>query len=113
MGYQFISVKCPECGADFPLEEGRTMAFCSYCGSKLLVSNENEHIYHTIDEAGIKQAETDRMVKLKMLEMEEKYNNGRKTLIILWLTATAILFAVGMKESISEMTVWGCVYCGV
>ena len=72
MAVQFISVKCPECGATLSVENDRKFAFCSYCGTKVIISNENEHIYRTIDEAGIKQAETDRIVKLRQLDMEEK-----------------------------------------
>ena len=72
MAIQFIAVKCPECNADLSIEEGRKFAFCTYCGTKVMINNENEHIYRTIDEAGIKQAETERIIRLKELEMEEK-----------------------------------------
>lgn len=72
MAIQFIAVKCPECNADLSIEEGRKFAYCTYCGTKVMINNENEHIYRTIDEAGIKQAETERIVRLKELEMEEK-----------------------------------------
>jgi len=72
MGVKLISVKCPDCGATLNIEEGRTQAFCTYCGAKVLINNENEHIYRTIDEAGIKQAETDRMVRMKQMELIEK-----------------------------------------
>ena len=53
MSVQFVSVKCPECGALLNIEEGRSQAFCSYCGTKILVHNDNEKIYRHIDEAGI------------------------------------------------------------
>lgn len=71
MAVKFNSVKCPECGASLPIEEGRDRIFCSYCGTQVIVTNENEHIYRHIDEAGVKQAETDRMVRLRELELEE------------------------------------------
>ena len=96
MSYQFTSVKCPECGANFPMEEGRKISYCSYCGTKILISNENEHIYHSIDEAAIKQAEADRAVRMKMLEMEERANTARRILIIIWLAMTGILLLVGI-----------------
>ncbi|WP_155829314.1 zinc ribbon domain-containing protein [Butyrivibrio sp. AD3002] len=96
MGIQFLSVKCPECGANLSIENGRESAFCSYCGAKVIVNNENEHIYRNIDEARIKEAETDRLIKLKQLEMEEKESVSRKVLIIVWLIATAILLLLGI-----------------
>ena len=58
MAITLNSVKCPECGATLPIEEGRTQVFCSYCGAKVIVTNENEYIYRHIDEAGIKQVLT-------------------------------------------------------
>ena len=54
MAVKFTSVKCPDCGAVLPIEEGRNQVFCSYCGSKIIITNENEHIYRHIDEAEIK-----------------------------------------------------------
>lgn len=53
MGYKLISVKCPDCGQTLSIEENRSQAFCSYCGSKILISNENEYIFRQVDEAGI------------------------------------------------------------
>lgn len=48
MAVKFISVKCPDCGAVLPIEEGRNQVFCSYCGSQIVMTNENEYIYrHT------------------------------------------------------------------
>ena len=37
-----------------------------------VINNDNEYVYRHIDEAGIKQAETDRMVRMKQMEMAEK-----------------------------------------
>jgi len=59
------SVKCPACGAQLNIEEGRKKVFCEYCGTQLLLNNENEFIFRTIDDADIKKAETDRVVKLE------------------------------------------------
>jgi|LAHS01.1.fsa_nt_gb DNA-directed RNA polymerase subunit RPC12/RpoP len=79
MSIKIVSVKCPECGAKLDIEEGRKQIFCSYCGAKLLIDNENEYIYRTIDEAGIKQAEAgmkqteaEHDIRLKQLEIIEK-----------------------------------------
>ncbi len=73
-----ISVKCPACGADLDIEEGRKQAFCTYCGAKILLENENERVFRTIDEAGIKHAETERMVMLKKMELLEKQREDIK-----------------------------------
>lgn len=65
MAIKFTSVKCPECGASLPIEEGRKQVFCSYCGTKVMVTNENEYIYRHIDEADVKKAETDRIIRMR------------------------------------------------
>lgn len=75
MAVKFTAVKCPSCGANLPIEEGRTQMFCSYCGSSIIMTNENEHIYRHVDEAGIKQAETERIIRIKELELEERAEN--------------------------------------
>ena len=96
MVIQFVSIKCPECGADLSIDKSREHAFCSYCGAKVIVHNDNEHIYRNIDEARLKEAETDRIIKLRQLELAEKANVSNKALIIGWLSATAILLLIGI-----------------
>ena len=78
MAIKFISVKCPECGAIFNTEDSRNQVFCSYCGAKILVQNENEHIIRHEDVAQMTYAETDRLVRLKELELIEKRIEERK-----------------------------------
>ena len=72
MAIKFNSVKCPECGASLPVEEGREKLFCSYCGVQIIVTNENEHIFRHIDEAKIRQAEVNQAIQLKKLEIIER-----------------------------------------
>lgn len=79
MAISFVSVKCPACGAALSVDSERELSFCSYCGSKIMMNNDNEYIYRNIDEARIKEAETERMIRLRELELEEKDNSrGRK-----------------------------------
>ena len=63
---------CPSCGAAIPIQEGMIQITCSYCGSKFTNTNENEFVYRHVDEARVRQAEIERMIRLKELEMEEK-----------------------------------------
>lgn len=82
MAVKFISIMCPECGADLPIEEGRKMIFCSYCGKPIALAN-NEYRYevthHHVDDAKIMRAATSRAkmeaeweYKLKKLEIRER-----------------------------------------
>ncbi len=98
MGYNLISVKCPDCGQTLSIEENRTHAFCTYCGAKVLISNENEYVIRQVDEAGIKKAETERLIKLKELELQEQRElhtrKLRRILTAIWLVISVILLAI-------------------
>lgn len=100
MAVKFTAVKCPECGANLPFEEGREVMFCSYCGAKIIMTNENEHVYRHVDEVGVKHAETAQMVEIKKMELAEKKreaeekNKATKIKISLGVGALMILFFV-------------------
>lgn len=79
-----VSIRCPDCNASLEFEQGRNNAFCQYCGAKIILFNENEHVYKHIDEAAVKNAETDRLIKLKELEMKEKSNNQKKKYVYIY-----------------------------
>lgn len=118
MAVKFTSVKCPECSASLPIEEGRQVMFCSYCGSKILMINENEYIYRTIDEAGIKKSESDHNIRMKQMELIEKDYSAKekskrfKVIITVILGSVCLLsFAlsgimVGMVSAIILMLMW-------
>lgn len=93
---KMIELKCPACGADLSMEEGREQLFCQYCGAKVIVHNENEYIYRHIDEAGIKQAETDRMVQLKQMEMAEKLQEAERRKLALKIKISLALAIIGI-----------------
>lgn len=96
MAVKLISVKCPECGAILSIEENRDKAFCTYCGAKVLIHNENEYIYRHIDEAGIKQAETERFIRLKQAEFAAKKFDDMQKTRALKIKISLILLAVGV-----------------
>ena len=103
MSVKVNQVKCPSCGADLEIEEGRTSCFCSYCGTKVQIQNENEYVYRHIDEAGLKRAETERMVRMKELEIEEEKRKNRKKHIRIWLITTVTLIVIGIIGMVIDM----------
>ena len=96
MAYKLISVKCPDCGQTLSIEENRTQAFCTYCGAKGLISNENEYVFRQVDEADIKKAETERIIRLREMELAEKNSSLRKVLTIIWLILSLILITIAV-----------------
>lgn len=90
MSLEFISLKCPECGAKLNnIDSSREHIFCEYCGTKIMVHNENEYIYKTVDEASIKKTEAEKEIGLKKLEISQKNT-------MLLIKASVILGAVAI-----------------
>lgn len=77
MAIKFVSIKCPECGASLDVEEGRQQIFCSYCGTKVMIQNDNEYVYRHIDEASIRRSEVEAMLRMRELELKEKENERK------------------------------------
>ena len=67
---RFISVVCPNCGAQMSIENHCKQAVCGCCGTQLLIHNENEKIVHTIDEADIKRAEAEYKLGAQRIEAD-------------------------------------------
>jgi uncharacterized Zn finger protein (UPF0148 family) len=113
MSISLRSVQCPECGASLPIEEGRKQVFCSYCGTPVIITNENEHIYHHIDDAEIKHAETEQIIRLKELELETLENEKkRKALMIAYGIALIFVIAGFIIYSVSPMGGLGAIEIG-
>ena len=39
-----ISLKCPNCAGDIDLDDSREFGFCMYCGSKVMITRDVNHI---------------------------------------------------------------------
>lgn len=93
---KLISLKCPECKADLNIEEGRKTCYCQYCGAKILIDdNSSTHTYRKIDEARIKEAEADKIIRLKEIELEiikEKRKRRSKNFTMI-VTGTLLLIS--------------------
>ena len=100
----FIAARCSECGADLSVEEGRNSDLCTYCGAKVLINNENEHIYRQLDDVEIKKAGTCHIVEMKKLEMADdqhqvsRKNNMIKIVVSLGLLVFGLLAMLSGSE---------------
>lgn len=93
---KLLTLKCPSCGGQLSVEKGREYTFCQYCGTKILFDKDNEFTYRHIDDADIKRAETERIVRISELEMEKDNRGYRKVLIVAWAAGTFFLFLLGI-----------------
>lgn len=65
MAEKITIIKCPACGASLSVKGDKKRIVCDFCDTEIILNNENEHIYKHIDEAELKKAETERLIKLK------------------------------------------------
>lgn len=42
---KMISLVCPNCGAKLDVKNGTQTCFCTYCGSKIVISDDNNKTY--------------------------------------------------------------------
>ena len=90
------SLKCPGCGADVQPEENKEFAICSYCGTKVALTNENENISRHIDDADVKRAETEQIMKIKEMEQEERKTEERRKSKKLRLKIALVSFVIAL-----------------
>ncbi len=93
---KMITLRCPACGADVEAGSDRAYCFCSYCGTKIMLQNENEYIYRHIDEAGVAEEETDRMIRLRELELEEREKKADNIKIAAVSAVSILLVVIGI-----------------
>lgn len=107
---KIIKLKCTNCGANIEITDKRDYLFCEYCGIKLILDDENEYVHRHIDEADMKRAETEQVVKLKNIEISEKRHEERKKevkikfiinalIIISCILAFSLFFSSMKKQS--------------
>ena len=89
------TLKCPNCSASLTIQDdNRDFAFCEFCGTKIML-DDYRSTHRVVDEAKIKQAEVEREIKLKELELIEKKQiaKKRRTIIKIIVTICVLLFA--------------------
>lgn len=104
---RLISMKCPECKANLSVEEGRKYCFCQYCGTKIMLEDDrvNKTYYTYRNEARLRQAEIDREIALKKLEIEKikveqeekRKNKNRRLKIIVAIILAILVFVLSLS----------------
>ena len=98
-----IAMTCPKCGASIQQQEGRDVAYCSYCGTKLLVDDGSAKVtYRTVDEARIRELEIEQERERRRTELEEKRRPGRVKLSIVLGGTGFLMMLVGWFAAYSS-----------
>ena len=83
MAITLAPMVCPQCGAQIDVPVEKDECFCMYCGTKILINNENVKTIninkHIIDEARIEEAKAKNVL------------NGTQTVIVTALSLIAII----------------------
>lgn len=97
MAIQTKLLKCPQCNADISLN--KEIAFCPYCGAKMLLHNDNEYIYRTINDAEIIRSNNE--IKKMEIEREREIDERKHSMKVaamgfaLFLLCIALIFVIG------------------
>lgn len=98
-----MELVCPKCLAELSYEKGREQMFCQYCGTKLLINDENTYTYRHVDEAEVRRVENEKDIKMKELELEEVTMNAQQARFDkytkVWLTSVIVLLVLGLFGS--------------
>lgn len=110
----FVKLVCPSCGANLEVDSKLSQCFCQYCGTKILLHNENEHTVninvertdHYIDEASLAYQENERRrIEFEKQKYEDKRSekqkqsasNGIELLTIALIIATIYMLIGGIS----------------
>ncbi len=87
----FTPLICPSCGArlQVALKIGQTMCYCQFCGTPIMIVDENTKTYRNVqvDEAKIHESDVRQNIRLQELQFEErkrieKRAKGRNLIIL-------------------------------
>lgn len=96
---KIISLTCPSCGAgleNIKVRDGMGTCFCTYCGTKIAIQDENQFTYRQIDAARIKEVEAAQAIRMKELEMEERRRKDQRKRTLFTATIALILATIGL-----------------
>ena len=112
---RLVSIKCPECNAPLSIEADAQECTCQYCGAKILLYDGASYTYRKIDEARINESNTKRDIKLRELDIKEKFTRLIYFLIIIGCVCLAIGFLglervgyLGYWFFIIAFVIWKC-----
>lgn len=89
-----LELKCPSCNGVLNVDPGLEQAYCTYCGAKVLISDENKKTYHYIDEAEVQKAKSEEVIKKAEIEAKEK--SEKRNHMVLGFCALFYLLLMGI-----------------
>lgn len=75
---QVVPIKCPNCGANVYLEEGKVRGFCSNCGGQILIDDGIQRTIHIVQDK-TKEYEIDAYMERRRTQLEQLNKEISKT----------------------------------
>lgn len=97
MNVKMIPLECSACGANIELDAEREFGFCPYCGTKILISNNNTYTYRKVDEADVIRATNEKEIHLEELK-SKSINKTFTQLAILTIVALIALMVLSCNR---------------
>lgn len=95
---KLVKLQCPECHANISIEDGRDIVFCQYCGTKIFIDDEvhrtehkTEHVYRQVDESRIKEAEAQKDVRIREMELKNEKDKRDNRFTMLFIGAMFLM----------------------
>lgn len=71
---KMISLVCPNCGAKLDVKNGTQTCFCTYCGTKILISDDNNKTY--TKNVNVNQTSYDR-TEIEKIKLEHEWEEHK------------------------------------
>ena len=105
------SLTCPNCNAHFDIKPGQKIAYCTYCGSQLLVDDGSRNISITkrfIDDAAIERAKVERIRVMGQFEAAKRQNRLKWVPLLVYFGISFLLIVVASltAQSHEAVSLW-------
>ena len=111
-----FELKCPSCGAQLDYEEGMEFVFCKYCGTKIMINDENTYTLRSVDYAEIEKAKNESKrisiqedIIRKEYDRDEKENkryNKNSIIFAIMLASFVLIIMISMSHDSESRVGW-------
>lgn len=99
---QVVQLKCPSCGNSLEVEDGLETFFCQYCGHRIILSEQSEHIVKAkVDIEKLKHEE--RMLQMQMEENRRIREDQDKSFKLYIMVMGTILLGLAIAALIAAL----------
>lgn len=93
---KMIPLVCPNCGAKLDIKDGTQTCFCTYCGTKILVSDNNKTYTKNvnINQTSYDKTEIERIKLEHDLKIQDEKREAKQTLTLMIGIAIVAIVAV-------------------